>query len=294
MQDILSAVVLAAIYFLFSIGISLTWGTIGILNIAHGTIFMFSAFVAHLISTITTLPAVLYVVISVLVGAAIATVLHVVVFQPIRRRASTPQAAELQIIIGGVGLGAVAVAVVTNTADATSFGFGAQTGTANLDLFGLRITNVALAIVLVALALGIGIALWLRRSRAGLALRAIGVDGETARLMGVDERRLGVLVMAGSGALAGLAGALLTLHLVSIAENTGDNILIKGFAAIILGGVGSIAGVVIGSIVLAFTEVVFLLTGLGAWANAVAFALIFVILLVRPRGLLGRKEVRRT
>ena len=90
------------------------------------------------------------------------------------------------------------------------------------------------------------------------------------------------------------AGVLLTYYLGSIAPETGDAFLLKAFAAIILGGVGSIAGVVLGAMVLAGIETLVLVTTSGTWAPAIAFGVIFVMLLVRPNGLLGRQEVRRT
>jgi branched-chain amino acid transport system permease protein len=111
--------------------------------------------------------------------------------------------------------------------------------------------------------------------------------------MGIHEPRLAVGAMAVAGLFAGLAGAMLTVHLVAISPITGDEFLIKAFAAAVLGGVGSILGVVVGSFALAFVETFAILAGYGGWANAVAFILIFIVLLVRPQGLFGRKEVAR-
>ena len=96
------------------------------------------------------------------------------------------------------------------------------------------------------------------------------------------------------GGDAGLAGALLTFHLGAIAPETGDQLIIKAFAIIVLGGLGSMAGTVIGAYVLAGAETFVLIMNWGTWVDAVSFGLIFLILLVRPQGLLGRKEVRRT
>jgi len=151
-----------------------------------------------------------------------------------------------------------------------------------------------MVILVAALGLAGVIGWWLHSTRPGLALRAIGVDPEVASIMGVDRRRLALLTMAVAGALAGLAGVLLTYYLGSVAPETGDGFLLKAFAAIILGGVGSIAGVVVGSMVLAGIETLVLVTTSGTWTPAIAFGLIFLMLLVRPRGLLGRQEVRRT
>jgi branched-chain amino acid transport system permease protein len=122
----------------------------------------------------------------------------------------------------------------------------------------------------------------------------VGVDPSTARLMGIDHNRVAIAAVGASGAFAGLAGALLTFDLVTIEPTTGGQFLIKAFAAIVLGGVGSVLGVTVGCLALAGVETVVILQGYGSWADAVSFGLIFVVLLLRPRGLFGRREVQRT
>jgi len=113
-------------------------------------------------------------------------------------------------------------------------------------------------------------------------------------MMGVDRRRLALLTMLIAGALAGLSGILLTYQLGAITPESGDSLILKAFAAIILGGVGSIIGVVVGSYVLAIAETIVLTQTSGLWVDAVSFGLILVVLLFKTEGLFGHKEVRRT
>ena len=158
----------------------------------------------------------------------------------------------------------------------------------------MRVSNVQLVILVAALGLAGIIGWWLRVTRPGLALRAIGVDPEVASIMGVDRRRLALLTMPVAGGLAGLAGVLLTYYLGSVAPETGAGFLLKAFAVIILGGVGSIAGVVVGAMILAGIETLVLVTTSGSWAPAIALGLIFLMLLVRPRASsAGRRCVAR-
>lgn len=293
-QDLLNASVLGCIYLLFALGMSLTWGTIGILNFAHGAVFMFSAFSSYLIGGVVHLPVVLYVVIAAVVGVVLSVMIQVLVFAPIVRRSSDSHAAETQILIGGIGAASVLVGIAAYVTKSEPFSFRSTDHNKVFEVGGVRITLIGALIIALAVTISLAAAIWIKRSRTGLALRAVAVDPETARLMGVNEPRLAIGTMAVSGLLAGVAGAMLTLHLVTLNPTTGDAFLIKAFAAIVLGGVGSVLGVVVGSFVLAYAENLVTLAGFGSWANAVAFALIFVILLVRPRGLFGRKEVRRT
>lgn len=294
-QDLLNATTLASIYVLFALGMSLVWGTIGILNFAHGAIFMFSAFTAYLVTQQIPLGMPAVIAISMTAGAIIAIAMQYLVFQPIMKRAKNAHAGELQLVIGGIGLGAVPISIAQRVTSSNPFGFSA--GTFEVQAYNVGdviITNVMIIILICGLGLGIGTALWIRRSKKGLALRALGVDPEVSSMMGIDRPRLALATMAYSGALAGLAGALLTYYFSSITPESGDTLLLKAFAIIILGGVGSVFGVILGAFVLAFAEFGVLLYTDGSWVTAVSFGLLFLILLVRPQGILGKKEVRRT
>jgi branched-chain amino acid transport system permease protein len=294
MQELLSVISLGSIYLLFSLGMSLTWGTIDVLNFAHGSIFMFATFCAYLILGTTSLPFIVVVLIGVAIGAVLSLLMQVGAFEPILKRARTKRSAEMQILIGGIGIATIPLAIAQVQTKSNPFGLSASTFHVNVWHAGsLRITNVAVITIVVAVVLWAGIAVWLRRSRQGLALRSIGVDAETASLMGINRRRLALGTMAVSGGMAGLAGVLFTYAQSAITPESGDTLLIKAFAIIILGGVGSMTGVIVGSYALAAVETLVLTYTSGSWVDAVAFGLIFLVLLARPAGLFGRKEVRR-
>ena len=294
-QDLLNATTLASIYVLFALGMSLVWGTIGILNFAHGSIFMFSAFIAYLVVQQIPLGMPAVIVIAMVSGALIAVAMQYLVFQPIMKKAKNPHAGELQLVIGGIGLSAIPISFAQRSTLSNPFGFSAGTfETQAYTIGGVIITNVMIIILIVGLGLGVGTALWIRNSKKGLALRALGVDPEVSAMMGIDRPKLALATMLYSGALAGLAGALLTYYFNSITSESGDTLLLKAFAIIILGGVGSIFGVILGSFILAFAEFAVLLYTNGSWVTAVSFGLLFLILLIRPQGILGKKEVRRT
>jgi branched-chain amino acid transport system permease protein len=294
MQEVLSAISLGSIYLLFSLGMSLTWGTIDVLNFAHGSIFMFSTFCAYLILGTTSLPFLAVVLIGVLIGGALSLLMQIGAFEPILKRARNKRSAEMQILIGGIGIATIPLAIAQVQTKSNPFGLSQSTFHVNVwHAGGVRITNVAVITIVVGLLLWGAIAVWLRRSKQGLALRSIGVDAETASLMGINRRRLALATMAVSGGLAGLAGVLFTYAQSAITPESGDTLLIKAFAIIILGGVGSMTGVIVGSFALAAVETLVLTYTSGSWVDAVAFGLIFLVLLARPAGLFGRKEVRR-
>jgi branched-chain amino acid transport system permease protein len=294
LQEALSAISLGSIYLLFALGMSLTWGTIDVLNFAHGSIFMFSTFAASLVLTSVSLPFVAVVAIGVVVGAAMSVLIQILAFEPILKRARTKRSAEMQILIGGIGVATIPLAIAQEQTASNPFGLTGSTFQVTVaEVGGLRISNIAVITIIVGLCLWAAVALALRRSRQGLALRSIGVDAETASLMGINRRRLALATMAASGAMAGLAGVLFTYTLGAITPDSGDILLIKAFAVIILGGVGSMAGVAFGAFALAAAETYVLANTNGSWTDAIDFGLIFLVLLARPAGVFGRKEVHR-
>ena len=294
MQEVLSAISLGSIYLLFALGMSLTWGTIDILNFAHGSIFMFSTFTAYLVLKSVSLPFVVVVLLGAAVGAVMSLLIQVLAFEPILKRARTKRSAEMQILIGGIGVATIPLAIAQEQTKSNPFGLSGSSFDVHVwHVAGLRISNIAVITIVVGLTLWAAVAIWLRRSKQGLALRSVGVDSETSSLMGVNRRRLALATMATSGAMAGLAGVLFTYAQTAITPDSGDILLVKAFAVIILGGVGSMAGVAFGAFALAAVETWVLSNTSGSWVDAVAFGLIFLVLLIRPAGVFGRKEVKR-
>src|SRR5688572_17794097 len=122
-QDLINALALGSIYLLFALGMSLAWGTIGILNFAHGSIFMFSAFVAHEAVTRVPLPMWAMIGIGVLVGATLSVLIQVLAFEPIQRRAADPHKAELQILVGGIGIAIIPLSLAQYITESVPFGY---------------------------------------------------------------------------------------------------------------------------------------------------------------------------
>jgi branched-chain amino acid transport system permease protein len=293
-QEIIGALTLGSIYLLFALGMSIVWGSIGILNFAHGAIFMFSAFTCHQILQSYEAPFIVVAVLGMLVGSALSVIMQVFVFEQILRRSTSERSADVRILIGGIGAGIIPLAIAEHITKNQPFGLERSSFNIHVyEIAGLRISNIQIITVLCAGVLSVAIGLWLSRSRQGLALRSIGVDAQVASMMGINRARLATLTMAFAGGLAGLAGVLLTYQLGALTPDSGDTLLVKAFACVILGGLGSTLGVVVGCFMLAAAETFVLTQTSGMWVEALAFGLIFVVLLVRPVGLFGHQEVRR-
>ncbi|HEY0560937.1 MAG: branched-chain amino acid transporter permease [Mycobacterium sp.] len=295
MQQVVNGLVLGGIYLLFAVGLSLSWGTIGVLNLAHGATFTFSGFAAYLIAKDVGGPFWLLLLASMVIAGVLTVALDQLIFRQVQRRVSDPGEAELLMLIGSIGAGSALVTIVQRRTDDSPFGLPARSALTSSvhHVFGASITTIQILIIALGALLPLTLGLVIRYTGFGRALRAIAYDPETAQLMGVNRLLLSVMTMFIAGALAGLASMLLISHVGALTPESGDNLLLKGFAIIILGGIGSVLGVVVGAVVLAAGEVLVLTFTSGTWVDAASFALILVVILVRPRGLLPMPKAER-
>jgi branched-chain amino acid transport system permease protein len=297
MQQIVNAIVLGGIYVLFALGLSLTWGTLNVLNLAHGSVFMSAGFVCYYITSRTnaSLSLPVLILIGVAVGAAMELFIDVVIFRPIRRRIKDLRQTELAMLLASVGAGVIPVAIAGNVTQNESFTLTRKPVPISVfRIGGVVITSIEIIIVSVAVVLTVGFAVWIQRSRNGRALRALAFDRETSGLMGISEGRLSAITLVISGATAGAAGVFLGVFLDSLTAQSGQDLLLTAFAVVVIGGVGSVWGTLVGAFVLAAGETAVTATTSGEWTSAVSFGLIIVILLVRPNGLFGQAKVDRT
>jgi branched-chain amino acid transport system permease protein len=289
-QVIADSLSLGSVYVLFSLGLSLSWSVLGLLNLAYGAQFMLGAYFAYLFGG--HVHASLLVVLPVAVVAVAATSVR-----RLRVRAGTPVESELAMLVASIGLAAVAETIVQNATAGNSEFIPSSTYKVRTLGFGgstLHITNIQLLMTVVAIALTIAFAAFVKWTRFGRAMRAAAVDPATCELLGVNANRLFSVTMAISGGMAGLAGVLLGIDLTNVQFQMGDPLVTKAFAVIIIGGVGSIAGAAVGGYLLAFAETLVVVYGPSTYQDAISFALIIIVLLVRPTGLFAQRRWQRS
>ena len=162
-----------------------------------------------------------------------------------------------------------------------------------IELFGLQIKLLEVMMIAVSVFGTAALSYWIRRTRSGRAMRAVAVDPETASLMGINKERVTATTMFVSGALAGLAGVLIGLRFHVVHAYMGDPLMLIAIAAIIIGGVGSIAGAILGGYLLAMLETFAVANGYSSYANVIVFACVILVLVVRPMGIFGTQTVER-
>jgi branched-chain amino acid transport system permease protein len=295
-QQLLNGVFLGSIYALFAVGYTLVFGVLDVLNLAHSAVFMLGAVFAYSLVALHGVPFWLAGVGGVSGGAAMGVVIELVCLRPLRRRDAPP----ITALISTIGLALVLVAIIEQGRPGTAFAWLWRDGANSVSMpphtvpsgswhvAGLVVPETKLAILVLSLVLMVVLGWVIRRTGAGRAIRAVAENPRAARLVGIDVDKviLGTLVV--SSALAALAGILYGVAISDISPYIGrDQVELRGLAVIVLGGMGSVTGSIVGGYLLALVEVVTLLT-LGTNVRAaIAFAALFVVLVLRPRGLLG-------
>jgi branched-chain amino acid transport system permease protein len=291
---VVDAVVLGSIFTLFALGLTLSWGVLQILNLAHAEVFMLGAIGAYWITERVILPLWVVLPASMLLAGTVNLLLELLIFRRIRRRLAHDRSAELAMVIASVGAGSALVVLAENVVGRVAVGLDQDVfRVERFEVAGVSLTNIEVLVVAAALGIGVGLGAFVRVSRHGTALRALAYDAHTCGLLGVSENRLASATMFVSGALAGLAGVLLALYLNAADPYMGQSLLLKAFGAIIIGGVGSVWGAMLGAYLIAGAEIATAVAISASLRDAVAFGLILLLLLLRPEGLISRGAWQR-
>jgi branched-chain amino acid transport system permease protein len=289
-QQLVNALSLGCVYALFALGFTLVFGVLGVINLSHGAVFMAGAYVA--LTVVTRFHAPLWVALPAAFVAcgALGLLIDVLVLKPLRRR----NAPHLIPMIATIGL-----AIFFNNAFQGIFGAENQrfppevVPDTQLQFAGIRISVLEIAIVVLSFALMGGLFAVMRRTQLGRALRAIAESPRAAALLGIDVEGLFYLTSFTAAALGGVAGVLIALYSNAVFPLMGQPMLHKGIAVIILGGMGDIRGALVGGLFLGFAEVMSVAYIGSTMRDAVAFGLLFLVLLLRPQGLFGRPLERK-
>jgi len=289
-QQIVNAISLGGVYALFALGFTLVFGVLNVVNLAHGAIFMLGAYAALQAVLLLKLPLFVALLFAMLVTAISGWLLDKLIFAPLRAR----NAPHLAPMIATIGLAIALNSTIQGLFGAENLRFPAETLPADALSFGaIQITRLEIQIIILAIVL-MAVLLWgLKHTRVGWALRGLAESPKAAALLGVNVEGYFRATAALASLLGGVAGVLIALYSNAVFPSMGQPMLHKGIAVVILGGMGDVRGALLGGIFLGFAEV-FSVAYIGStMRDAVAFGLLFAILLLRPQGLFGQAAQRR-
>jgi branched-chain amino acid transport system permease protein len=288
-QQIINGLFLGSIYALFALGYTLVFGVLDILNLAHAAVFMLASFVALTLVGNFHLHIVIALPIAMVFSGLLGLVLERVAFRPLRGRADS----NVSGLISSLAVAAVfeALALQLWGPNVSRFPFDTLPDRL-IPVLGGVVSRLQLTIIAIALGLFLVLYWLVQRTRLGREVRAVAESPRAARILGVNVDRVIAASFFISSALGGAAGVLFGLAFNSISPDMGRSVELKGLAVIILGGMGSMTGAVIAGFALGLTEV-FVVSHLGgSYRDAVSFAGLFLVLVLRPRGLLGAAALR--
>jgi branched-chain amino acid transport system permease protein len=289
-QQLVNGLFIGSVYGLFAVGYTLVFGVLDILNLAHAAVFTLGGLVALWLVQAAGLSVWLAFPLATLFAGLLGLLLNQVAFVPLRKRADS----QFSGLISSIAMAIIFEAVALGLFGARSVRF--PQGTVSVHIWhvaGVTITSLQVGIVLVATLLMVVLTLFIQRTRAGKAIRAVAENERAAMLLGVHVNGIIASTFFISSALGGAAGILYGLYFDALAPDMGRSIELKGLAVIILGGMGSIPGAILGGLAFGLSEVLTVaITGTSNLRDAVAFTMLFAILLIRPSGLLGRGKMR--
>lgn len=309
LQGFLNGISIGSVYAIFALGYTLVFSILGIINFGHSAVFTLGAYLTYSLAVgqfgisgllaDLRIPFHLSFATALLVGAILSGLVGMLMerfaFRPLRTRGGDP----LLALVSSLGVALVAVNVIQYLVGSEIYSFPS-------DVYGnvkpailfqvagktvvIRTVQVIIfAVSMVVLAL---LGFLINRTRLGKALRAVAENPSTSSLLGISVDRFILYTFFLSGFLGGIAGSLVGTSFGIAGPYFGVTYGLKGLAVIVLGGLGSVPGAVLGGLVIGLSEA-FVPSDYSAYKEAVAFAFLFVILLIRPQGLLGRSQIQK-
>jgi len=283
LQQLFNGLSVASIYMLVGVGITLVFGLTGIVNFAHGEIMMLGAYALLVVAPDGGPMFIVGLVAAVTFVCLVSYAMERGLFRFTLKRPINGFLVSLGLILA-LQNGLIEYWGTDQQNVVAPFERVWQMG-------GTRISAERLFIIGITAVIFVTFSLFLAHTRVGTALRASAMDRETASLMAVPVPRLITLTFVIGGALAAIGGVLLAT-IYPISPQLGSTYVVKGFAIALVGGLGNVAGAMIAALILGVTEALNAGLGYGAWTDAISFALMIVILLVRPQGLLRGTEAQ--
>ncbi len=284
-SNLISGVSLGSVYAIIALGYTMVYGIAKMLNFAHGDVIMVGAYICFCGINYLSLPPVVAVLLAIIACTALGIVIEGLAYKPLR---SAPNLAVLITAIG-VSYFLQNSALLIWKSDPKVFPSIIKLEPIHCFDGQLTIGGVTLVTVLCCIVVMVCLTLFISRSKTGKAMRAVSEDKVAAQLMGINvNRTISVTFAIGSG-LAAVAGVLLCSAYPTLIPTTGAMPGIKAFTAAVFGGIGSIPGAMLGGILLGVIEIFAKAYISTQFSDAIVFAVLIVVLLIKPTGILGKK-----
>ena len=287
LQQIINGIITGSMYCLMAIGLSLIWSILGVLNFTHGTFYMIGAYIAYFILEIFEFNIITTLLITIIIVFILGILIERITIYPLLKYQGTQE--------WGIG-------TVITTLGATFFLqylalilFGSKYR--SIEPFSQGVLHVLNCSVskqmgvnfIISILLIFSVLIFLRYTKVGLAMQAISQNSEGAALLGINDKKIFTFTFAISVSLVGAAGVLLS-PIYNIYPFVGWAAFFKAFVIVIIGGLGSVEGAIIAAMLLGLTESIVVMFLPSGWVDVFIFFVVIILLVFRPKGLLGKKE----
>jgi len=290
LQQVMNGLSLGSIYALIALGYTMVYGVLRLINFAHGDVYMVGAYTGYYLSRKlkgdepSLLAALLVMLGAMLACALLGIIIERFAYRPVRR------ASRLTLLITAIG-----VSLFLENAAQLLFGadpkfFPSLAPRTDFILGGVRITSEQLTVIGVSVLLMLALRFFILKTRTGKAMRAVSFNQDAAKLMGISTDRIIAITFALGSALAAAAGVLIGMQIPKIDPLMGILYGLKAFVAAVLGGIGNVPGAVVGGLLIGNSEVMVVGYLSSTYRDAIAFAILILVLLLRPQGIFGRVQ----
>ena len=299
LPPLLSGIILGSLYALMAMGLTLIYSTIRVLNFAHGAFFMAGAYIVWWLNTPASalygtslptsgllLPLAVAVVPAVLIIFGLGAGTQRAVIRPLLKRPNP----LITTLVATLALATILESIATLIFGGGRLQFANEIATGTNRFGGLILTNAQVVQLAVAVGVLVGLQVFLKKSRYGIGMRAVAQDLDAANLCSINTETVYMIAFGVGSLLAALAGFLLT-NIVFLSPSVGWTPLTIAFIVVVFGGIGSVQGTILASYIIAITQQYVTLFLDASWGLSFAFLLMILVLILRPRGLFGFKEV---
>lgn len=285
LNNLINGISLGSIYAVIALGYTLVYGIAKMLNFAHGDVIMVGGYVIFIAMTSFGLNSWISILLAVIACTLLGIVIEKVAYKPLR------QATSLAVLITAIGVSYFLQNMALLIFGEKPVNFTSVVNVPSIKLFDgkIVISGESSTAIVISILIVVGLSLFINKTKSGRAMLAVSEDRGAAELMGVNINRTISLTFAIGSGLAAIAGALLCSAYPTLQNTTGAMPGIKAFVAAVFGGIGSIPGAMIGGILIGVIEILGRAYISPQLADAIVFAVLILVLIIKPTGILGKK-----
>lgn len=275
---------LGSVYALLALGYTMVYGIIKLINFAHGDIYMLGAYFGYFFIKVLHLNFFIALILAMAVSAIIGVVIEYIAYRPLRH------SPRIAVLISALGISFLLENGMTYLYGSDQRSFPQAIKTVQYHFYGIQVSNIQLIIDVTSIVLMLLLTYIVKNTKMGRAMRAVSADPDAASLMGININHTISFTFAIGSALAAAGGVLIGLYYNSIDPLMGMTPGLKAFVAAVLGGIGIIPGAAVGGWLIGILETMVQATAFSDYKDAIVYAMLIIILLIKPTGILGKNK----